>query len=769
MAGGNIDNLYITVSASAKGASNALEKVAKALEKIAGLSSNSGLKELAEQLDTATKSASGLNNELKGIKGIHANIDTATESTNKLTGAMGELWKMMKKVATLSAAIALFKKGYALATDLFETANYFNVVMGQYSEEAYAYAQKVSDGLGIDEAQWMDAQATFMSLGTTFGIVSDDAYLMSKNLTQLAYDMSSLKNVKPEVAIQKMRAAFAGELEPIRNWGVDLSKVNIQLVALKNNITKPFDQMSQAEKAQLRYITIMEQLEYGMEDLSRTLESPGNQLRLLETAVKKAARAFGNIFIPILNKVIPVLITVANVIRFLFERIAEFFGFEYPKIENWDRYSDSVGGMADNMDEATGAAKRLKKQLAGFDEINNLTTNQGGSGNSASGYFGDLDLPTYETFGKSFLGDALDQKVANITEKLNGLLAVLKGFAPAIAAIVAAILVFKGIYAGMAFINNLTNGVKTLWAVLSANPLVTIISLVAGLVAAFITAYKTNDVFREKVDAFFGSIKEKVTAAWNTIKPFFNKIAEGAKVAWDKIKSFFGNIGTWFSTKFGEVKDKVAEKWESVKKGASDAWAAIKEKFSPVTTWFSDKFGKAWEAVKKVFSGEISFKDIKDAVGTAFTKMINKLIEGLNKVIKAPFDLLNKTLNKIREISIFGFQPFINLWGVSPISIPQIPTIQLATGGVVNQPTTALIGENGAEAVVPLENNTQWIAKVANEINAYQDDSQIVIMLERVVEAINNKDLEVSIGDSDIYNANKRETNRQNRLLGRAY
>ena len=252
-------------------------------------------------------------------------------------------------------------------------------------------------------------------------------------------------------------------------------------------------------------------------------------------------------------------------------------------------------------------------------------------------------------------------------------------------------------------------------------------------------------------------------------EPFFANIAEGAKVAWDKIKSFFGNIGSWFSTKFGEVKDKVAEKWEGIKKGASDAWAAIKEKFSPVTTWFSDKFGKAWDAVKKVFSGEISFKDIKDAIGTAFKTMINKLIEGLNKVIKAPFDLLNKTLNKIREISILGFQPFVNLWGVNPINVPQIPKIQLATGGVVNQPTTALIGENGAEAVVPLENNTQWINKVANEINAYQDDSQIVIMLERVVEAINNKDLEVSIGDSDIYNANKRETNRQNRLLGRAY
>ena len=776
MAGGNIDNLYIQVSASAKGASNALEKVAKALEKISGLSSNSGLKELAEQLDTATKSASGLNNELKGIKGIHANINTATGSTNKLTGAMGELWKMLKKVATLSAAIALFKKGYGLSTDFFETANYFRVVMGEYTEDAYKYAQTVGDALGLDESQWMQNQATFMSLATTFGNTADNAFLMSKNLTQLVYDLSSLKNVDATTAMQKLRSAFAGEIEPLRDWGVDLSKANLQLIALEHNITKPFDKMTQAEKSQLRYVTIMNQLEYAMGDLTKTLDSPGNQLRLLEMATQKAARAFGNIFIPILNKVIPVVIAVANAIRFLFERIAAFFGFEYPEMSNWDKYADGVGNVTDNLDNATGAAKRLKKQLAGFDEINNLTTNQGGSGNSASGYFGGLDLPTYESLGNSFLGDALEQKVTSITEKLNGLLAILKGIAPAITAIVTAILVFKGIYAGMAFMNNLpglitniSNGVLKLWNILKFNPYATVIAMITGIIAALVTAYKTNDKFREKVDAFFGSIKEKITTAWNTIKPFFANIAEGAKVAWDKIKSFFGNIGSWFSTKFGEVKDKVAEKWEGIKKGASDAWAAIKEKFSPVTTWFSDKFGKAWDAVKKVFSGEISFKDIKDAIGTAFKTMINKLIEGLNKVIKAPFDLLNKTLNKIREISILGFQPFVNLWGVNPINVPQIPKIQLATGGVVNQPTTALIGENGAEAVVPLENNTQWINKVANEINAYQDDSQIVIMLERVVEAINNKDLEVSIGDSDIYNANKRETNRQNRLLGRAY
>lgn len=772
MAGGNIDNLYIQVSASAKGASNALDKVAKALEKISGLSSNSGLKELADQLDTATKSAKGLSGELKKIDGVKAKITSTTIETKKLNGVMGSLWQTLKKVASISAAINLFKKGYGLSTDFFETANYFRVVMGEYTEDAYKYAQSVSEALGLDESQWMNNQATFMSLAVTFGNTADSAYLMSKNLTQLVYDLSSLKNVDATTAMQKLRSAFAGEIEPLRDWGVDLSKANLQLIALEHNITKPFDKMTQAEKSQLRYVTIMNQLEYAMGDLQNTLSSPGNQMRLLEISVQKLARAFGNILIPILNQVVPVLIAVTNAIRNVVQTIAEFFGYEYPDMSNWEKYGDGIGTVADNMDDATGSAKKLKKQLAGFDEINNLTTNSGGSGSSASGYFGGLDLPTYESLGKSFLGDALDKRIDSILSDLpqkfhNFILKITDGIKKIDWSSLG-----KSFGDGLASIN---------WRQL----IVDISSFIVEGLKAMLNWLKgaSGGLLQTGKDIALG-ILEGIGNIWNgitgwlsrnVVKPFVDGIkklfgiASPSKVMMqiggylvDGFKA--GLVGIWDS-----VKGIFTNLWDNIKQSAVSAWEAIKQTFSPVTTWFSDKFGKAWEAVKKVFSGEISFKSIKDAVGTAFTKMINKLIEGLNKVIASPFNLLNKTLNKIREISILGLQPFVKLWGVNPITVPQIPTIQLATGGVVNQPTTALIGENGAEAVVPLENNTQWISKVANEINAYQDDSQIVIMLERVVEAINNKDLEVSIGDSDIYNANKRETNRQNRLLGRAY
>jgi hypothetical protein len=97
--------------------------------------------------------------------------------------------------------------------------------------------------------------------------------------------------------------------------------------------------------------------------------------------------------------------------------------------------------------------------------------------------------------------------------------------------------------------------------------------------------------------------------------------------------------------------------------------------------------------------------------------MVNGLIGGINKVISVPFNAINKTLNTIRSISVLGVEPFKGLWSYNPLSVPQIP--KLAVGGIVNRPgrgVPAIIGEAGAEAVLPLENNTEWMDILADKI-----------------------------------------------------
>jgi hypothetical protein len=128
---------------------------------------------------------------------------------------------------------------------------------------------------------------------------------MSKNLTQLGYDISSFFNISYEDAMQKLQSGVSGELEPLRRLGYDLSQARLQAVALSLGIDRSVNSMTQAEKAQLRYYAIMTQVTTAQGDMARTLEAPANQLRILKAQATQAARALGNVFIPALNAILP--------------------------------------------------------------------------------------------------------------------------------------------------------------------------------------------------------------------------------------------------------------------------------------------------------------------------------------------------------------------------------------------------------------------------------------------------------------------------------
>ena len=775
-ASGTIDQLLIEIKGTANGVSKSIDKLTASLQ---NLYKNIDIDKLANfnsVLGNIAHSAGDVTTSLKKVSKV--DFSKANRGISEMGTSLNSVAGFLLGGIDLGYLTSEFKNAINISTSYFETINYFQIAMGQYTEEAYAYAQRVSDVLGIDEDQWMNNQATFMSLAATFGNTSDNAYLMSKNLTQLVYDLSSLKNVNADIAMQKLRSAFAGEIEPLRDWGVDLSKANLQLVALENNITKPFDQMTQAEKSQLRYVTIMNQLEYAMGNFSNELNQPANQLRVLEASITKCARALGNIFIPILNAVLPYLISFARLVRIALEQIAALFGFEYPEVTNWDRYSDAVGSFSDSLDDATGNAKALKKQLAGFDEINNLTTNQGsGSGNAVAGGFGALDLPTYESLGKNFIDPALEERLTNITEKVKELL-------PILVAIGATIIAWKGYFAAL----NLISKISKLWGLIMANPIGIIIAAIAGVIAYIVTLYKTNEEFREKVDSFIQAAKQWITEVQEKIAAFignaYSKVSTFVANAKAKFAEFFTNLGE----KISAIWNKFRDTWDAIKQKAALTKQSLADGVEALKNWFIEKWENiknkfvtakdgmvsAWESFKgKIKDGVdviVGFwddikqgaKDMANGVIGAVEGMVNKVISGVNWLIRG----LNRISFSIPDwVPLIGGNSFgFNLGQINSVSLPR-----LAQGGVVSSPTTALIGENGAEAVVPLENNTDWINKVAAQINSNSDNSQIIVMLDRIIEAINDKDLDVTIGDRDIYNANKRETNRQNRLLGRAY
>ena len=206
----------------------------------------------------------------------------------------------------------------------------------------------------------------------------------------------------------------------------------------------------------------------------------------------------------------------------------------------------------------------------------------------------------------------------------------------------------------------------------------------------------------------FSKAWEGIKTAWNAVVNFFSGI-------WTGIKNVFSGIGEWFGNIFTKAWNGIKTAWNGVINFFSGIWNGIKNAFGAVADWFKNIFSKAWQAVKNVFStGGKVFEGIKDGIVSAFKTVVNAIIRGINKVIAFPFNAINGFLDTIRGVEIFGWKPFD--W-VGRIDVPQIP--ELEYGGVLKKGQVALLEGKGSEAVVPLERNTGWINRVADQIGQY--------------------------------------------------
>ena len=372
----------------------------------------------------------------------NSTVRRATTHTGLFGKALGGLkfavvWQMARRVGSMLGTVITESNEYQ------ENMNLFTVAMGEYAESALEYGETVSEVLGIDLSDWIRNQGVFNTLLTGFGDTADRAALMSKNLTQLGYDLSSFFNISVEDSMQKLQSGISGELEPLRRLGYDLSQARLEAVALSLGIDKSVSSMTQAEKAELRYYAIMTQVTTAQGDLARTLEAPANQLRILKAQVEMAGRAIGNIFIPALNAILPYGIAVVQIIREIANAIASLFGFQMTEVDYSGITSAGVGAgeLADNLDDAAGAAKKLKQYTAGFDELNVFSPDTAsGSGVGAGGGSGfEFALPEYD-----FLGNAVTTRVDEIKKMLENTLADITVMVSGFSLAVGAILVLTG-------------------------------------------------------------------------------------------------------------------------------------------------------------------------------------------------------------------------------------------------------------------------------------------------------------------------------------
>lgn len=373
---------------------------------------------LASNIDKIGRGFSNLPTKVRSLVNISPKLVASNKSVSRsFDNMLGKIKKSIQAVVFSYEAFKMLGRtlGYFVekSTSYVENLNLFHASMGRFGKEAEEYADIVNKALGIDKSEWIRNQGIFMTLATGFGVVEERAYRMSRNLTQLGYDLSSFFNISFADSMQKLTSGISGELEPLRRLGYDLSQARLKAVALSLGIKKSFNDMTQAEKAQLRYHAIMTQVTASHGDLARTLNTPANQLRIMKTLFQQAGRAIGDIFIPALNSILPVAIAVLKVVRELADHIAHIFGFQLPKIDysGIEHSSGAVDGLTDSLDNATKSAKALKSATLGFDELNVISPSPSSGGNGgvggASGGWKDFPLENYDFFKKSKIKDHL--------------------------------------------------------------------------------------------------------------------------------------------------------------------------------------------------------------------------------------------------------------------------------------------------------------------------------------------------------------------------
>lgn len=415
-----------------------LDSFASSCQKI-----SAALTPLASQLDKVGNAFAKLPPQLSKVVTQANRVTAANEKQRKsylsLSHQMNGFMRNMAKLVSLKAIADYLGNAVAKFNDFYEAANMFGVSMGDMTNEASGFIDKMEQLLGIDPSEAMNAMANIYSMTKSFGLAKEQAYTLSKSLTQLGYDLSSLKNIPISEAFTKIRSAMAGELEPMLQLGVDISQARLQQELLALGFNKQVSTLSQADKATLRYIAILKQTTDAQGDFARTLSSPANMIRVLKAQLSGLARDIGSLLYPALKSILPPLIAAVELIREFVQWVANLMGVKVV-LTDFAKSADSVGGIGDAMDDTTDstkkAAKALKDYTMGFDELNIIDPTQGSSGSgggaSAGNILGDVDLSGYDMFKQ--YNEEFAKQIDAIKQKIKAMLPLIATVATALAA-----------------------------------------------------------------------------------------------------------------------------------------------------------------------------------------------------------------------------------------------------------------------------------------------------------------------------------------------
>lgn len=381
-----------------------LVKLAEALSKY-----STSAKKASTSTTGFSKSASVLRNALSHM---HVPTMRAHKGFTSLAAIFGRLYA---NFFLLIRAARMLGNAMDYSSSMTEAQNVVSVVFGKQSDVMDKFAQTAIKDFGLARLSAVQFASRFQAMGSTMGITAEQvgkatdfiegkisgnkrAYDdlgssvadMSINLTKLTADIASLYNQNYDEVAQDMQAVYTGMTRPLRKYGLDLTQATLKEWALANGLDADIEKMTQAEKTMLRYQYVMSRAAGAMGDFQKTQDTWANSLRTVKQLLQEVARTIGEALI---NALRPALLAFKNFL-FNFLKLTESALNALGKLLGWKQINfggaslvEDTEDYADALDDAAGAAKKLKGQLRGIDELNNLTTNKG-SGGGAGGTSG---------------------------------------------------------------------------------------------------------------------------------------------------------------------------------------------------------------------------------------------------------------------------------------------------------------------------------------------------------------------------------------------
>lgn len=462
--------------------------------------------------------------------------------------------------STGTAMTGIGIKAIGLASDLEEVQNVVDVTFGKNANEINNWAKRAANAFGLSELQAKQFNGTMGAMLKSMGLVDNQVLSMSESMTGLSADFASFYNLPIEQAFEKIRAGISGETEPLKQLGINMSVANLEAYALAEGLSKPYNKMTQSEQALLRYNYLMSVSADAQGDFNRTQDSFANQMRISQLNLQSLSADIGKLLLPIAQEAVTSFNDIAGKLR---------EAFNNPDVQ------ESVVKLAESIGELiTKVASFVADHLPGI--INGLA----------------WILDNAGTISSVIAGIGTAMLTMNVANMITGLVEAFKAFK----------LANEGATVAQWLLNTAMN----------ANPVVLIVSLIAGLIAAIIVLWNTNEDFRNFWINAWESIKQGVINAWNSVSKFFTEtIPETFDNMIQSIIDWKNDVIQYFKDMYTNTKQAISDWANGVKESfvqwKNDTIATIKGWGQSISDFFTETIPEWINSIAEWF-GQLPYR-----------------------------------------------------------------------------------------------------------------------------------------------------------------